>query len=121
MSDLVARLHFLRAQVAGTARESIVADAIARIKYLEAELAEAILKKKDAIIRWSRLYEEHGDVYRELAEANAKIEAVRVIHRAHSVLTAECVSCRGFFPCRTIRALESATPKPTDNSEDDQC
>ena len=38
------------------------------------DLAEAILKKKDAIIRWSRLYEEHGDVYRELAAANAKIE-----------------------------------------------
>ena len=44
------------------------------IERLKIELAEAILKKKDAIIRWSRLYEEHGDVYRELAAANAKIE-----------------------------------------------
>ena len=47
---------------------------IENVGRLEAELAEAILKKKDAIIRWSRLYEEHGDVYRELAAANAKIE-----------------------------------------------
>ena len=62
----------------------------------------------------------------ELAEANAKIEAVRVIHHAHSVLTGECVSCRGLVPCRTIRALESATPQgslagSTIQAKDDQC
>ena len=62
----------------------------------------------------------------ELAEANAKIKAARALHRAHSVLTAECVSCRGFFPCRTIRALESATPQgslagSTIQAKDDQC
>ena len=62
---------------------------------------------------YETLYYE-GEIERlkiELAEANAKIEAVREIHHAHSVLTAECVSCRGIFPCRTIRALESATPQ----------
>ena len=69
----------------------------------KAELAEAILKKKDAIIRWSRLYEEHGDVYRELAEANAKIEAARESDRVDLLL-----------------ALGIA-PERTDNSEDDQC
>ena len=41
MRDLVARLHSLRAQVAGTAHEWAVEDAIARIKYLEDKLAEA--------------------------------------------------------------------------------
>ena len=62
----------------------------------------------------------------ELAAANAKIKAVREIHHAHSVLTAECVSCRGIFPCRTIRALESATPQGSlagspIQAKDDQC
>jgi len=46
VSDLVARLHSLRAQVAGTAHEWLVLDAIARVKYLEAELAEANAKIK---------------------------------------------------------------------------
>ena len=69
MSNLVAKLR-----VCGTSLYDQAAD---RIERLEAELAEAILKKKDAIIRWSRLYEEHGDVYRELAAANAKIARVK--------------------------------------------
>jgi len=77
---------------------------------------------------YETLYYE-GEIERlesELAEANAKIKAVREIHHAHSVLTAECVSCRGIFPCRTIRALESATPQgslagSTIQAKDDQC
>ena len=89
------------------------------IERLEAELAEAILKKKDAIIRWSRLYEEHGDVYRELAVANAKIAAVESLHSleirylTEKLSVEDCTECNESFPCYTIRAiLESATPEP---------
>jgi len=111
-----------------------------RIERLEAELAEsrrvnASLNKEHRDLA-EKLSEAHNvaqaledsaqEVRVKLAEANAKIEAVRVIHRAHSVLTAECVSCRGFFPCRTIRALESATPQGSlagspIQAKDDQC
>ena len=65
-------------------------------------------------VNGTSLYDQAADrieaLEAELAAANAKIEAVREIHHAHSVLTGECVSCRGLVPCRTIRAL-SATPQ----------
>ena len=59
----------------------------------------------------------------ELATANAKIEAVRVIHRLDVYVKRRsdgqryCGADWEAYPCSTIRALESATPKPTDNSE----
>ena len=60
----------------------------------------------------------------ELATANAKIEAVRVIHRLDVYVKRRsdgqryCGADWEAYPCSTIRALESATPKPTDNGED---
>ena len=62
----------------------------------------------------------------ELATANAKIEAVRVIHRLDVYVKRRsdgqryCGADWEAYPCSTIRALESATPKPTDDSEGTQ-
>ena len=41
----------------------------------------------------------------ELAEANAKIEAVRVFHVESFACEGVCSHCEWSWPCRTIRAL----------------
>jgi len=93
------------------------------IERLKTELAEAILKKKDASIRWARLYEKHGDVIRALAEANAKIRAARALHTSTRGLPENddlakfwCGECGQPYPCNTLDVLDSSTPKPTDDS-----
>ena len=81
------------------------------------DLAEAILKKKDAIIRWSRLYEEHGDVYRELAAANAKIARVKEVADKNGRMTADLFSddkpayaLYGYFEASLRTALADPAP-----------
>ena len=73
-------------------------------------------------VNGTSLYDQAADeierLESELAVANAKIEAVSVLHVISLRL---CRECNDAYPCPTIRALESATPKPADNGEDDQC
>ena len=62
----------------------------------------------------------------ELAAANAKIEAVRAFHIESVACEGVCIHCEWSWPCRTIRALESATPQgslagSTIQAKDDQC
>ena len=82
-----------------------------RIERIESELAES--KRVNA-----KLNEEHRDLAEKLAAAKAKIKAVCdacegwEVHSGHgeNVLWVEVANIND--------ALESATPKPTDNSED---
>ena len=85
---------------------------------LEAELAAAnayraaLKESKNGAIHIAR------KLSAELATANAKIEAVRVIHRLDVYVKRRsdgqryCGADWEAYPCSTIRALESATPKP---------
>ena len=64
----------------------------------------------------------------ELAEANAKIARVKEVADKNGRMTADlfrndkpAYALYGYFEASIRIALESATPKPTDDSEDDQC
>ena len=96
----------------------------AEIERLEAELAEANASRR----AWASAHlveiENVGRLEAKLAAANAKIKAARAIHRLDVYVIRRsdgqryCGADWEAYPCSTIRALESATPKPTDNSED---
>jgi len=67
VSDLVARLHFLQAQVAGTMRESVVEDALDRIKTLESELAQTKRNMTHVEDCWGNIQSALGETEAELA------------------------------------------------------
>ena len=73
-------------------------------------------------VNGTSLYDQAADrieeLEAELAEAKAKIEAARMWHD-----TRYCTYCDNDEQneCHLRAVLESATTKPTDNGEDDQC